>query len=96
MQLYHIFFFILRIAVMVQFLFVFLGHIKMKSKEYLITEIVFKTSLGLFIGYLIFWHQVKCLAFEDRVVLSFAGWLLLADAYLKDLPAVLELFKTSS
>ena len=43
-----------------------------------------------------FWHHTKGLEFEDRLILSFAGWLLLADAYLKDLPALIEIFKTSS
>ena len=69
---------------------------KLNSKSYLITEILFKTSLGIFIEYLMFWHHTKGLEFEDRLILSFAGWLLLADAYLKDLPALIEIFKTSS
>ena len=96
MKAYHIFFLVLKIAIVVQFSLVLMNRQKLNSKTYLMTEIVFKTSLGIFIEYLMFWHHTKGLEFEDRVILSFAGWLLLADAYLKDLPAVLELFKTSS
>ena len=96
MKSYHIFFLVLKIAIMVQFALVLMNRQKLNSKTYLITEIVFKTALGIFIEYLMFWNHTKGLDFEDRVILSFAGWLLLADAYLKDLPAVLELFKTSS
>jgi hypothetical protein len=96
MKLYHVFFLILKIAILVQFVLVLLNRAKLNSKAYLITEILFKTSLGIFIEYMMFWHHTKGLDFEDRLILSFAGWLLLADAYLKDLPALIEIFRTSS
>jgi hypothetical protein len=96
MKLYHIIFLILKVAIVVQFTFVLFNKGTLHTKEYLITEIIFKTGLGIFIEYLMVWHPMKCLEFEDRLVLSFAGWLLLADAYLKDLPALLEIFNLSS
>lgn len=96
MKLHHIFFLLLKIVIVVQFILVLMDKQKLNSKSYLITEILFKTSLGIFIEYLMFWHHTKGLEFEDRLILSFAGWLLLADAYLKDLPALIEIFKTSS
>jgi len=96
MKAYHIFFLVLKILIVVQFTFVVFNRGTLHSKEYLITEIIFKTGLGIFIEYLMFWRPMKCLDFEDRLVLSFAGWLLLADAYLKDLPALIQIFTTSS
>ena len=96
MKLYHIFFLALKIAISVQFLLVLLNKQKLHSKEYLMTEIIFKTSLGIFIEYLMFWTDIHGISWEDRLIISFAGWLLMADAYLKDLPVLLELFKPSS
>jgi hypothetical protein len=96
MKLYHLFFLALKIVIGVQFLLVLLNKQKLHSKEYLITEIIFKTSLGIFIEYLMFWTEINGITWEDRIIISFAGWLLIADAYLKDLPVLLQLFKPSS
>ena len=61
-------------------------------KVYMITEIVFKTCLGIFIEYMMFFRDISDLEWEDRMIFSFAGWLLIADAYINDLPAVLAMF----
>jgi uncharacterized protein with PQ loop repeat len=83
MKLYFIFFIILKIAILLQFALVLTNKQTIDSRIYLFTEIIFKTALFLFIEYLMF-H--KNIAIEDHFIVSFAGWLLLYDAWVNDMP----------
>jgi len=93
MKQHHIFFLLLKIIIMIEFVLVIAKQLTFDSRVYLITEIVFKTSLFLFIEILLFHQEIPGLVFEDKVIISFAGGLLFFDAWFNDFPKLLERFR---
>ena len=90
MKTYHIAFLILKIALLVQFFLVLANKEKVDSSLYILTEIIFKTSIGIFIEIFMFHMKLDNILFEDKVILSFGGGLLLYDAWFNDIPVLLE------
>lgn len=95
MRWYHIMFLIMKVILVTQFVLIILNKQSFDSKTYIITEIVFKTSLAIFLEFISFYNDVKGIVLEDRVIISFAGGLLLFDAWVNDLPVLIRQFKTS-
>jgi len=95
MKFYHYVFLVLKLAIVVQFVLIIANKEKIGSKAYLITEILFKSGLGIFIELFLYHSQIKDIEFEDKVIISFAGGLLLFDAWFNDLPAVLTAFNVN-
>jgi lipoprotein signal peptidase len=89
---YHWFFLILKVALVTQFVLVFANKESIDSKWYIATEVIFKTSLALWIEWFVFHHIVDELDFEDKIILSFAGGLLFYDAWVNDFPRFLAAF----
>jgi hypothetical protein len=92
MKSYHIFFAILKIATLVQFALILMNKQSVDSKIYIITKIIFKISIGIFIDILMFHQKIDGLLLEDKVVISFAGALLIFDACANDIPDLLRLY----
>ena len=92
MKAYHIFFLILKIGILTQFALILLNKESVNSKIYIFTKILFKLTVGLFIEILMFHGNIVGLAFEDKVVISFAGGLLTFDAFTNDLPDLLKAY----
>ena len=92
MKHYHIFFLILKAIILLQFLLILLNKQTINSKIYIITEILFKISLGLFIEIFLFHNQIEGLLFEDKIIFSFAGGFLVYDAIINNLPELLKEF----
>jgi hypothetical protein len=92
MKFYHILFLALKTLLVIQTVLVALNKHKMDSKSYLINEIAFKTLLGLFIQYLMFYTHVHNIDLEDRIILSFSGGILLVDAFTNDVPELLKIW----
>lgn len=90
MKKYHLFFLLLKILVIGQFVLILVNKNLVNPKIYLITEIVFKISLGLFMDIFLFHAKLDCVDFEDKVIFSFAGGLLIYDAVVNDMPRLLE------
>ena len=86
MKKYHIFFLLLKIAILVQYGLILLNKQTMNSRIYILTEILFKTALFLFIEIFMFHIVTDCLSLEDRIIISFAGGLLFFDAWFNDFP----------
>jgi hypothetical protein len=63
------------------------------SRIFILTEIVFKTGLFVFIQLFLFFNVGKDLDFEDKVIFSFAAGLLLYDAWFNDMRRLLEILK---
>lgn len=95
MKGYHIFFVILKVIILVQFILIIANKESVDSKVYIITEIVFKTCLAIFIEIFMFHAHIDGLMLEDRVIISFAGGLLLFDAWFNDFPKLLKQYKTT-
>ena len=92
MKSYHIFFAILKIAILAQFALILMNKQSVDSKIYIITKILFKISIGIFIDILMFHHKIEGLLLEDKVVISFAGALLIFDAVANDIPDLLRVY----
>lgn len=92
MKYYYLFFLFLKLLITFQFILMLLNRQLIGPKAHMITEIVFKTCLGIFIEYMVLFRNISGLDWEDRMIFSFAGWLLIADAYINDLPDVIAMF----
>ena len=76
-----------------QFMLIIGNKQSIDSRIYILTEILFKTSLFIFIQWFIIFNVGKDLEFEDRIIFSFAGGLLLYDAWFNDSRRLLEQLK---
>jgi len=90
MKKYHILFLLLKIAILVQYGLILLNKQTMNSRTYILTEILFKTALFVFIEIMMFHVYVDSLSLEDRIIVSFAGGLLFFDAWFNDFPKLRE------
>lgn len=95
MKWYRVYFFILKILVTIQFLFLIFKKGASDTRLYLISDIVFKVSVGLFLILYFFVHTLPDLHPFDRLIISFGGSLLVFDALYNDLPALLEKFNVT-
>ena len=75
---------------MVQFILIILNKQSIDSKTYIFTEVIFKVTLSFFIEYFLYTRVIQGLDFEDKLLFSFAGALLLFDALAHDLPQLLK------
>jgi hypothetical protein len=92
---YIIFFFALKIAIMIQFILIIANKQTKNSTIYIITEIVFKVALFIFIEWFLFNTNLP-IEFEDKIIISFAGGLLAYDAFMNNLPDLLKKLKKNS
>lgn len=90
---YTIFFFILKLAIVVQFVLILTNNESRDSLIYVLTEVIFKTALFIFIEYLLFHRMIEGLSFEDKLIISFAGGLLFYDAWFNDFPKLRTAFQ---
>ena len=91
----HVFFLILKSALLIQFFLILVGKENFDSSVYILTEIIFKTCIGIFMNVFIFTYEIKGLLFEDKILMSFAGGLLLYDAWINDFPTLLKKYNIS-
>jgi hypothetical protein len=92
MKIHTMYFLILKISFVTQFLLVITGNISEHSIVYLTTDFVFKTSLGLFLMLYFFFNNFPLLYGYDKVVISFGGALLVYDSFYNVLPKILKNF----
>ena len=95
MKNYHYFFLLLKIAILVQFALILANKEHVDSTAYILTEIVFKTCIGIFIDIFMFHTTIDGLLFEDKLIFSFAGGLLIFDAWFNDFPVLLRKYKNT-
>jgi len=93
MKSYALFFIVLKVILLIQFALIIAQRQTMDSRVYKATELVFKTSLFLFLEYSTFHGNLSRIDFEDRMIISFAGGLLLFDAMYNDLPEFVTALK---
>jgi hypothetical protein len=87
----HLILFGLKLGFLIQFAILLSGN-KFDKKIYLITEIVFKICLSLYIEYFLLFGGIKGIPFEDKLVIGFGSGLLLYDAVYNDMSNLLELY----
>ena len=79
MKGYHIFFFFLKVILSIHILLMIFNTIKKDNILYLIDESFFKLSIGLLLGVYFFFSSHLRIDFEDRIIISIAGFVILAD-----------------
>jgi hypothetical protein len=79
MQWYQIYFFFLKIVVFAQIVLTALGFEVAKSPVFAVVDTLFKTSLGLFLGIYFWLFRPKGLNWEDGIIVSIGGFLILTE-----------------
>jgi hypothetical protein len=83
---------ILKLVFLIQFGIILYDKRIIDPRVYLITEILFKLTLSLYMQYLIFCIIDKSIKVEDKLFISFGSGLLAYDAMFNDTPDLLELY----
>ena len=79
MKYYHIYFFFLKTIVFAQVVFRLLGFEVANSPLFAIVDMIFKISLGLFMGIYFWLFTPKGIDWEDGFILSLGGFIILSD-----------------
>jgi len=79
MKLYHIFFFLFKIIVGIHLTLVFFKIVPGDDIWFLINESFFKLCIGSFLGFYFLFSNETGFNYEDRVLISIAGFVILYD-----------------
>jgi hypothetical protein len=79
MKAYQIYFFVLKTIVLAQVLLLATGHKVAESPIFAIVDTIFKLSLGLFLGIYFWLFTPKGLDWEDGIIVSIGGFLILME-----------------
>lgn len=92
LKLRHYFFVFLKLIFTIQVVLVYLNKEKVDSKLYILTEILFKLGLGIFIEVLMIKGDIVDISVEDKGLIVFGAGLLVFDAVTNDIPKLLNAF----
>ncbi len=90
MKKIHWFFFLFKLALLIQFALVFANKHSIESEIYIASELGFKVALAVFIEYFLYTRNLTMVDSGDKIILSLAGGILLYDAFVNDLPHLLS------
>jgi hypothetical protein len=85
MKAYQIYFVVLKLIVFAQVVFLALGFEAATSPIFAFVDMVFKISLGLFLGIYFWLYTPKGIDWEDGLIISIGGFLILADVHFEPL-----------
>ena len=88
MKFHTIYFLFLKALFFVQFILISLQKQSETSISYLITDFIFKMSIGLFLVLYFYFNHLPGLYVWDKLVISFGGILLMFDAVYNVLPRI--------
>jgi len=91
MKAYQVYFFVLKIIVLLQVVLIATGHKVKESSFFAVVDTVFKVSLGLFLGIYFWLFRPKGIDWEDGIIVSIGGFLILSDIQFEPL---MQLYKT--
>ena len=91
MKGYQLYFFLLKFVVLAQIILLSLGFKVAESPVFAVVDAVFKISLGLFVGIYFWLFTPKGLDWEDGIILSIGGFMILTDIQFGPL---IQLYKT--
>ena len=89
MKAYHIYFFFLKFLLVIQTILIMFQVENPNKISYIAGDILFKTSLGLFLILFFNFAHIPGMDVYDRVIAAFAGVLLTFDAVYVSLPILL-------
>lgn len=79
MKAYQVYFFFLKTIVFAQVMLLATGHNVKESSFFAVVDTVFKISLGLFLGIYFWLFRPKGIEWEDGIIISIGGFLILTD-----------------
>ena len=79
MKTYQLYFFFLKTIVFAQVVLLATGHKVNDSGLFAVVDTVFKISLGLFLGIYFWLFRPKGIDWEDGIIVSIGGFLILTD-----------------
>jgi hypothetical protein len=79
MKGYQVYFFVLKTIVLAQIVLLATGHKVAESPIFAIVDTIFKLSLGLFLGIYFWLFTPKGLDWEDGIIVSIGGFLILVE-----------------
>lgn len=88
MQLYQLYFLVLKTVVLAQVTLLTLGYKVAESPLFAVVDTVFKVSLGLFLGIYFWLFRPKGITFEDGIIISVGGFLILTEVEFAPLMAL--------
>lgn len=88
MQLYQLYFLVLKTVVLAQVTLLTLGYKVVDSPLFAVVDTVFKVSLGLFLGIYFWLFRPKGITFEDGIIISVGGFLILTEVEFAPLMAL--------
>lgn len=91
MKWYQTYFFFLKFVVLAQIVLLALGFKVAESPMFAVVDTAFKTSLGLFLGIYFWLFRPKGIDWEDGIILSIGGFLILAAI---EFGPLIQLYKT--
>ena len=80
-------------AFIVQFILIITKKQDHHGIVFILSNMVFKISVGLFIMFYFLLHDVKEIYFYDKMIIGFAGTILIYDAFYIDMPKALAIYK---
>jgi len=89
MKAYHAYFLFLKFLLIIQTFLIFFQKANPNQISYIAADILFKTSLGLFLMIYFHFSDLPGMDYYDRLIASFAGVLLAFDAIYISLPMLL-------
>lgn len=92
MKAYKIWLIFLKVAMLAQFVLISVGVLGDEHITYLITDLVFKTSLGIFLTVYFYLNGSPVIDGWDELFISFGGGLLIFDAWYNTFPKILRLY----
>ena len=90
MKLYQIYLLLLKLSMVIQVILIFFKVHTQDSIPYLISDILFKSSIGLFLIMYFYVRGSPTLDVWDELFISFGGVLLVFDAWWNVFPQLLE------
>ena len=85
MKAYQIYFLVLKTIVFLQIVFLALGFDAATSPIFAFVDMLFKISLGLFLGIYFWLYTPKGIDWEDGIIISIGGFLILAEVHFEPL-----------
>jgi hypothetical protein len=90
---FHIYLIFLKLAFIVQFVLIITKKQDHHGIVFIISNMVFKISVGLFIMIYFLLHDIKEMYYYDKMIIGFAGTILIYDAFYIDMPKALAIYK---
>jgi hypothetical protein len=90
MKLYQWYFFVLKGLILLQLVLVSAGFRVKESPFFAIVDTVFKVSLGLFLGFFFWPYPPKGMNWEDGLIISIGGFLILLEIEFEPIVALYE------